>query len=252
MKRNTSTIIITAILFAIGASSISALSMEPLTHVFGTSTGGRMHTYRVTNTQDREIAVRMRITTRDQLPDGREERSSADEEWLVFPARMTLSPGQSRAVRIQYTGPAGLEREKAYRVIAEQLPIDVSEGEIRSGINVLFRYEGSAYVREGRFSPDIVVADASREFDGEEFKGIRVRLENRGTTHGILHDITLRLTRSDSEGEVLEEQTFSEEELPLIGGRNILAGRAIEEVIPVPDTWKQGSVNAHYQAEILD
>lgn len=245
------TMTITALLAVIALSSVTGLNMEPLTHVFGTSTAGRIHTYRITNTQDREIAVRLTVTTRDHDEAGREFREGAMDEWLVFPARMVLAPGASQAVRVQYNGPAGLRRERAFRVIAEQLPVDISDGEQRTGINVLFRFEGSAYVREGRFAPDVVLADTARHYEGGVFKGIQVRFENRGTTHGILNDLVIRLQLTGDEG-TRREEIFRSGDLPVLGGRNLLAGRVLTEVLPLPEEWSRGTFDVQYDVQILD
>ncbi|TVR73809.1 MAG: molecular chaperone [Spirochaetaceae bacterium] len=240
-----------AVILFFPAIPAQALSLEPLTHVFGTSAAGRIHTYRVINTQDREIAVRIRVTTRDHDAQGREFREDASDQWLLFPARMVLAPGQSQSVRVQFNGPGGTERERAFRIIAEQLPVDISGGDQRSGINVLFRYEGSAYVRQGRFAPDIDLVAAERHHEGGIFRGILVRFENRGTTHGILNDLSIRLRLTGEDGTVLEE-IFRENDLEILGGRNLLAGRVLEEVLPLPDAWSRGTFDVQYDVQILD
>lgn len=250
-SRKTITALAAVIAFFYIPAVIDALSLEPLTHVFTTTTTGRIHTYRVVNTQDREIAVQVSVTTRDHDADGREIRERAADQWLVFPARMMLAPGQSQAVRIQYTGPGGVERERAYRVIAEQLPVDISGGDQRSGINVLFRYEGSAYVRQGRFAPQVTLVGTDRHYENGAFVGVMVQFENRGTTHGILNSLVIRLRLTAEDGTVLEE-VFREEDLPILGGRNLLAGRVLEEVIPLPDAWARGTYEVTYDVQLLD
>ncbi|POR04326.1 hypothetical protein AU468_03220 [Alkalispirochaeta sphaeroplastigenens] len=240
-----------AIVLFPAAPSLQALSLEPLTQVFTPSRAGRLHTYRVTNTQEREIAVQIRMTTRDHDVRGREIREDASDQWVVFPARMVLAPGQTQAVRVQYSGPGGIEREQAFRIIAEQLPVDISGGERQSGINVLFRYEGSVYVRPGRFSPDVILAGAERFYQDGVFQGILVRFENRGATHGILGDLTIHLSRVDEEGTVTKE-VFQGDRLPVLAGRNLLAGRTLEEVLPLPDTWARGTFDVDYTMRLID
>lgn len=230
---------------------LPALALEPLTHVFGTTPAARVHTYRVTNTQDQPIAVRIRMTTRDQTPDGAEQREDAGNQWLVFPARLTLAPGQSQAVRVQYTGPSGTQREKAFRIIAEQLPIDMSGGEQRSGINVLFRYEGSVYVRTGRFAPQVSLADAQRLHHEGELR-LLVRFENQGMTHAILGDLVIRVELRNANNQKIDELVFEGEQLPILAGRNLLAGRALEQLLPLPETWSEGVIDVQYTVDILD
>jgi fimbrial chaperone protein len=244
--------LITTILVVIGFSTVHGLSLEPLSHVFGTSAAARVHTYRVRNTQDREIAVRIQVTTRDHDADGREVREDAADQWLVFPSRMTLAPGQTQAVRVQYTVAGGLEREKAFRIIAEQVPVNISEGDRRSGINVLFRYEGSMYVRPGQFAPDILLVEAERRFADGNFVGILVRFENRGTTHAILNNLVLHFTLTGAGGRTAETLDVGEDDLAVLGGRNLLAGRVLEEVVPLPAVWSQGDFDVRYTVDPLD
>lgn len=247
-----SPMLITAVLAVIVASSGWTLTLEPLSHVFGASPAQRVHTYRVTNTQEQEIAVRINVTTRDHQPDGTEMRSDASGDWLVFPARVALAPGQTQAVRVQYTGAGSLQRERAYRIIAEQLPINIREGEQRTGINVLFRYEGSMYVRTGRFAPDVRLVHAERHFQDGVFQGIRVRFTNQGNTHAILHNLQLQLTLRNESGDLQDQAVFNEEDLRILGGRNILAGATLEEVLPLAEHWSQGVYDVQHTVTLLD
>ncbi len=243
---------ITAALAVIFVSSTWGLTLEPLSHVFGSSPTDRVHTYRVTNTQEREIAVRISVTTRNHSPQGREIRGDASNDWVIFPSRVVLAPGQSQAVRVQYTGAGGLQRERAFRIIAEQLPVNTREGEQRSGINVLFRYEGSMYVRSGRFSPEVLLVHAERHFEEGIFQGILVRFGNQGSTHAILHNLQLTLTLRNESGEQLDQIVFAEEDLKILGGRNILAGAILEEVLPLPETWSRGVYDVQHTVTLLD
>ena len=162
-----------------------------------------------------------------------------------------LEAGASQAVRVQYTGTVGADQEQAFRIIAEQLPIDFSGGEHRTGINVLFRYEGSVYVRPEGTVSEIILAETSRRFDEDRFLGLLVRFENRGTAHGIMDDLTITLTRSngDDEADVL---TYREDDLDVVGGTNVLAGRAVEELIDLPDSWRSGEIDVQYDVEIVE
>lgn len=251
MVRKITITALAAVIFVSAPAPARTLSLEPLTHVFTTTAAGRIHTYRVTNTQEREIAVQLRVTTRDHDAQGREFREDASNQWLVFPARMVLAPGQTQAVRVQFNGSGGVDRERAFRIIAEQLPVDISGGERQSGINVLFRYEGSAYVRQGRFAPDIILVDADRHYQDGSFQGILVRFENRGTTHGILSDMSIRLRLTTADGSVLEE-IFQGDDLPILAGRNLLAGRILEQVLPLPEEWAQGTFDVQYDVRPID
>ena len=60
---------------------------------------------------------------------------------------MIIPPKEKRAVRVSYSGPGNLTKEKAYRVIAEQLPVKVDDKtKRRSGIQMLMKYLAALYV----------------------------------------------------------------------------------------------------------
>jgi fimbrial chaperone protein len=171
---------------------------------------------------------------------------------LCFPRQLNLDPGASQAVRVQYTGPAGIETERAYRIIAEQLPIDFSGGNRTSGINVLFRYEGSIYVRPEGAEPDLVLVEASRQFEEGAFQGVRVEFQNRGTAHVIMDNMTLRLTLTDPSGTEIASEVRTEEQLPVIGGTNILAGATLTEIVQLPEEWAQGILDVQYDVDLVE
>ena len=250
-KKTITTVALMTVVMFFGVTRLEALSLEPLSHTFSTSVAGRVRTFQVTNTQEQRISVRIRMTTRDQTVDGTEDRRPADDQWLIFPRQITLEPGASQAVRVQYTGSADVDVERAYRIIAEQLPIDFSEGQARSGINVLFRYEGSVYVRPEGAEPDVVLAEASRRFIDGDFRGILLRFENRGRSHAILNDLTITLQLLNADGEVLDAVVLEEDQLSVVGGTNLLAGRALEQLISLPQRWQRGAFDVSYDVDLV-
>lgn len=68
---------------------------------------------------------------------------------MVFPEQIVLQPGESQSVRVQWSGDSVPATEVAYRLMAEQLPIDLgTEGANRSGLKLeMVKYLGRALVR---------------------------------------------------------------------------------------------------------
>lgn len=245
-------LIATVALAVASLSSLQALSLEPMSVVFGTSPDERVRTFQVANTQSQRISVRIRMTSRDQTVTGEELREDAREDWIVFPRQVTLEPGATQAVRVQYVGPVGIEVEQSYRIVAEQLPVDFSRGaQPASGINILFRYEGSVYVRPAGARPDVVLADVSRDRGPEGSPVARIRFENRGRAHAILENLLIRIDRIDEQGLSLGTLELGVEDLSVLAGANLLAGRALEEIVQLPDDWESGTLDVEYHADIL-
>jgi fimbrial chaperone protein len=230
------------------------LSLEPLIQSFNpASASGRIRTFRVTNTTDQPIAVVIRMTTRSVDENGAETREEADNDFVVFPSRVTLQPGTSQAVRVQYTGTGGQEVERAYRIIAEQIPVDFGTGTQESGgaIDMLFRYIGAVYVTPPGSRQDVVLAEAERRPLADGRAGFLLRFENRGTRHAILGNLTVTLTLSDTGGSRLDSLSFATQDLTVLGGKNVLAGNALEQTVELPESWGTGIIDVTYDVDLL-
>lgn len=231
------------------------LSLEPLIQTFDpTSAAGRIQTFRVFNNTPEPIAVVIHMTTRSVDQVGRETRDDAGEDFVVFPSRVTLQPGSFQAIRVQYTGTGGLDVEKAYRIIAEQIPVDFSSEEQQSGgaINMLFRYIGAVYITPPNTEQNVVLAEASRVSNEGGELGFLLRFENRGTRHAILGNLTVTLTLSDTDGAPLDTISYGPKDVPVLGGKNILAGNALQQTISLPESWREGVIDAEYDVDLLD
>jgi len=141
------------------------MNVEPLSMEFAPAGRESIRSFRVTNSQNDTIAVRIRLTTRELLPDGGESRTPADDSFLVFPSRLVLEPGQVQAVRVQWRGAAQLDREVAYRIIFEQVAVEDVAGpaDPTGGVSVAFmyRYVGAIYVTPAAAAAEVVVAAAA-------------------------------------------------------------------------------------------
>ena len=240
-----------ALAMVVHATPVEAFSLEPLSHTFGVRTEERIHTFRITNNQPQQVSVRVRVTTRDHDLAGNEVRGAADDHWVVFPRQLTLAPEGSQAVRVQYTGPGELERERAYRLVAEQLPVDFSGGDRSTGINVIFRFEGSLYVAPARAAADIVVTAVERWMVDQEFRGFMLRVENQGDAHGIVQRLSVRLRRLNESGEPIKEWVVPQEELSPFLGNNILAGRALSASVVASKEWEEGTYDVQYDVAVV-
>ncbi len=230
------------------------LSLEPLIQSFDpSSASGRIRTFRVSNTTDEPIAAVVRMTTRSVDENGAETRAEAENDFVVFPSRITLQPGTDQAVRVQYTGTGGLEVERAYRIIAEQIPVDFGGGSQQSGgaINMLFRYIGAVYVTPPESAQNVVLADAERRPTEDGEVGFFLRFENRGTRHAILGNLTVTLTLSNTDGVRLDTLSLAPEDLKVLGGKNVLAGNALEETVVLPESWSSGIIDVTYDVDLL-
>ncbi len=234
--------VVTVALCMVCAVSAQAFRFEPISQEFSPSGAGSNHLFRVTNTTNQRIAVRIAVRPRVIERDGSEVLGEEAPEFTVFPRNVLLDPGNARSIRVQWNGPARVETEQAFRIIAEQVPIALG-GDLPTqggGIRLTYRYEGTVYVTPPGARADIQVESVGRETrDGGRF--LRVTLSNTGTRHTILRGAELALTYDPSIAPRIE---LGPGDLRGLVGENMLAGLTREFLIPAPEDLWDGEIYA--------
>ncbi len=224
------------------AAAVSAFTFEPMSVSFDASGPGAVRTFRVKNDGKERIPVRVRMLTRETAEDGAELNVPVPEGlFVVFPSRFVLEPGVSRALKVQWKGPAEIGTERSFRIVAEQVPVEFQERQ-GSGISLLFKYVGAVYVCGAGTAPasiEVVSArGAGREGRG---RGVELRVRNAGGTHSILLDCSVSLSAGAGAPVALPRESLAELE-----GSNILAGS--ERVFFLP--YGRAEPGASYEARI--
>jgi fimbrial chaperone protein len=206
--------------------SSAAFSFSPMTVSVGSSGSSALMTYKVTNDSDQQTAVSIKVTTRTINETGKETNAPADKEFLVFPARVVLKPRSSQNVKVQYRGNPAITSEVAYRVFAEQLPVDFSKSS-SSGVSILLTYVAALYVTPKDAAAKLVIDKAvGSQKDGRP--GLEIRLKNDGTKHALISNPVVRI----SQGSGLPSLEFAGEPASEIDGKNILAKSARSFFVP--------------------
>lgn len=221
-------LILTAALLTSGAVFGFGFSIQPITQEFRPAGSDSSQVFQLHNPEDRPIAVEFSMLTRELQADGTEIREPADELFTIFPARVILEPDERRSIRVRWQGSPDIEQEQAFRLLAEQLPVDFDESgdEVDGGvINIMFRYLAAVYITPAGAEADIQ-ADIDRQEDGV----VQVRISNRGTTHRILEDLSLSLELADG-----TTTDYPPESLEGLAQHNLLAGAARVYPLQLPD-----------------
>jgi len=228
--------ILLSLLFLLASlSNLSAFSFSPMTVSITPSGSGAVMTYRVTNESDQQTAVSIKVATRVVDATGKETNEPADKLFLIFPSRVVLKPNSAQNVKVQYRGPANITTEQAYRVIAEQLPVDFSKSST-SGVSILLTYVAALYVTPKNVTPKLLVAKAvGTQKDGKQ--GLEVTVKNDGTRHALIANPILKINQG---GSMLE---FVGDAAGAIDGQNILAQS--ERTFFVP--WEAAVTGATYE-----
>ena len=192
------------------------LNLEPA----GREASGR---FRILNVDAKPIAIQVGVFTREMTDEGADILRPADDDFIVYPPQMIVKPGKSQTLRVKYVGATVDTVERAYRLIAEQLPIDLGDEPDRDGgsIALLVRYVASIYVGPRSARPALrVIAAKPAPRDR-----MRVVLANEGTRHALLTNLTLRVGGRE----------LSDDAIAGLLGENILAGVTRSFFIPWPE-----------------
>lgn len=217
-------------------TGIWAFNFEPITMDFEPAGRGANRTFRVENNGREPIAVRISMMTREMNLDGSDKNADAQDYFLVYPSQIVLQPGAFQAVRVQWKGPSTVNTEQAYRIIAEQLPVNFGEEDKAGGsINIMFRYIGSVYVVPPKASPDINVDSAGPIFDDAGIKKLEIVCTNAGNAHTILQDLRIYINKGELE--------LAGDSLSGMNGENILAGATRRFLLDWPEQLQDGEID---------
>jgi fimbrial chaperone protein len=223
-----------------------AFRFYPIVKSFSPTGPESTQNFYVENTGEARIAVQISIATRSMDETGGEEHADASGLFVVYPSQIILDPQARQTVRVQWLGDPVVEVEKAYRIIAEQLPIDFgSDDETGGQIDIMFRYMGALYVVPENPEATVSVTSA-RVVPGEEGPRLRLALANEGNAHTILRDVEIRLHTADHETPI----SLGGEDLSGVEGENMLADSRRVFEIPLPQGRSQSIREGPVRAEI--
>lgn len=158
-------------------------------------------TFDVVNDTDSPVAIEVRAFRREIDEDGSESTEETDEV-NVFPTQLVLRPGERDTVDAEWTGNTP-GRERAFRVIAEQVPVRFEDQSAPARIRMNLRYVTSLYVRPEGVEPEPVVRESELVFredeDGSSVPYAQVLIENTGNGRILLRDIAFSPDSGDSE-----------------------------------------------------
>jgi fimbrial chaperone protein len=229
---------------ALLAEPASALRVVPIVLEFAPAGGGANQLVRVENETPEPIAVQIGMHKRLVDVDGKETLEDADDEFIVFPPQLVLLPNENRAIRVQWIGDPAPRSELAYRMVAEQLPVELAQAPQGARVRIVMRYEGATYIVPPNAKAQIEVEKVEPVSAGAG-RSLAITVRNGGNKHALLNELKVTL---GSGGRAV---TLGPDKLQGMVGQNILAGKSRRFVLPWPAELPVGGVNAtlEYRAE---
>lgn len=215
MQRHSIKILFAGIFMILGAS-VFAFTFMPMSVSISPSGAESIASFRLTNDGGQQIAISIKAMTRSLDENGVEANEPADQDFTIFPTRIVVQPNSFQNIKVQYKGSPRLSKEIAYRIIAEQVPIDFSQQQT-SGVKVLFRYIAALYVTPPNVNYKLTISKAAyAEQNGK--KGFLVTITNSGTRHALINDPVVKLNASGSAAITLQG-----DDVKSLQGQNLLA-----------------------------
>jgi len=246
--RSASLVFVATLLAVASIEEAQAFRFSPFRARFAPSGPGANQLFSVENNADTPATVQISVVTREADVDGTEKNSAAENDFAIYPAQLILQPGEQRSVRIQWLGAPDLKTERAYRVVAEQLPVNLNRDQPHtSQVKFLTTYRAALFVTPAGLSQEVVLDFFGREYDTQHDKFIEVVFHNRGTQHALLRDLKLEM-KDDANHTV----TLSgEKQLQGLTGEGVLTGHRRRFLLPWPTemTGKLTTINFSYDKQ---
>lgn len=195
-------------------STVWAISVSPITAELDLATQ-RTHVLTVANLgADRPLPIKVSAKSWRMDVSGVDQRSTTDDI-LVFPGQFVLAPQQRRSVRVAVRYKEKPKIEKTYRVIVQELPINL-EGQTldKTNVKLVTSYATAFYVCPDNPESRLNLTGVERRLDGLLFK-----IRNDGNVHSHLRELALVFTQGDRVVRVDDPKL-----LPRFLSENLLAG----------------------------
>lgn len=210
-----------------------AFKVTPFIASFAPSGPQSQQTFRIENEAPFPVAIQVFAFQRDMNETGEEKLTPADDDFAIFPDQILLKSGESRTVRVKWMGEAKPQSELPYRLIFEQLPVQMQDDKSQGGLfNMMLRYETAVYITPAQAQPMIGVQKI------EATPGLlKMWVSNTGTRHFNLRGFVLNLSLNDG-----RKVSIDGERIQGMAGENILPGRTRQFTIRMPSELAQSAV----------
>lgn len=213
----------------------AAFDLTPIIATVTPGGPGATTSFTLSNADDTKTPVQITIVKREPDESGNEkheETADIGEMFQIFPSQLILNPKEQRTVRVTYVGDPKIKRELAFRVIAEEFPINVTDDQkvkkkAVASIAIATKYVGSLYVTPTGSKPDLSI-EATMNTATAGKKELVLVMENKGTEHIILKNAKYKAVTAK------KDYDLPKETVEAIGPQNILAGRVRKIVVPWP------------------
>ena len=172
-------------LFLITSNLLLAINLVPMTETL-MSQKRKNIIFKVSNPTDEPVAVNFSVFKVTDNQNQKEKRESTNSV-QAYPTQFVLSPKETKSVRVRYMDKKLPELEEIYRIIAQELDIDVGDkkeedtnGKVKAQIKMRFSYEGLLFVKNEKAEVNLVIESIEQKNNG-----LDISITNKGTASAI-------------------------------------------------------------------
>lgn len=223
-----------------------AYQFEPISRVFAPAGSEATQSFTLTNGGTEPVALTISFQTLERDESYVETNQPADDEFLAYPPQLILAPGAKQKVRVSWLGEPNPARELTYRIVVEQVPIELLDPKaapavpVAGQVKVLLNYRGTLFIRPRRAAPKIDVVAAAPAPGANGSSMLAVTLRNAGLAVGTVRGCKLHLTPTSAGAPALD---LVESDLQALLDTRILAGDDRRYLIAWPTTLPIGPLN---------
>lgn len=233
-------------LILMGVQPSFAFKLLPISRTFAPVGRNATQSYEIVNDRNERLAVSVSMLQRQMDKDGKESYKPADDDFMIYPPQILLEPNTTQTVRVSWVGDPNPAAELSYRLLAEQVPVNLDKNQSQvakpvGAVKLLMRYLGSVYVKSDAMQPDVVLETIETLPHITGANQLAITMHNRGSAHVALTKLALHLKAA---GAVVD---LKPDQLNGMTNEVILASNTRRFVIPYPAGLPQGAVTATFE-----
>lgn len=242
-----------------GANPAEAARVTPMTVEMTPAGRGSTARIEVTNSEDRNLPVELRMYRGEVSEAGELTLTPADDKFVVFPPQVVIAPNAQQVFRIQYLPGEALTRSEIYYAAVSQIPVEldstVSRIQVVMRFNVLINVvpdgtkpdpvvtAAKALVRETVVPPDEKLPVAEQKPKTLTERGVEVRIENRGTRYFAAGRTGWTITATREDGTPFSETRTPSRMSDAIGFGLVPPGGARIFFVPIDELLREEGVS---------
>lgn len=188
---------------------------------------GNMAEFTLKNDSVQPVAMKISVFERrpDSFGNEKYDRNASHLFEIVKPNLILMGKDDprgrnSRKVRVYYKGKKNITKEQSYRVIVEQLPVDLDrKNRPKNKVRFLAKFVASLYITPRNAKPNLIIKNVQKTGSIVGFS-----ITNTGNRRNFIENLQIVFEGISSSNKRVR-QTFKKEALKNIYHHNVLAGK---------------------------